>query len=144
MNDIINYIDAEKDILEQLIKIDNEKMFDTMTYDEFFKNCMVVLSKSKNIESEKNILFVTEGNPILTLNILNNVVNVDKEVVIFLNQGYQGLNKWLYDRYKNITGNIKHSIDLGSNYNKYIGKDYKVVPLGEKAFRDEVLRDFYE
>ncbi len=144
MNDIINYIDAEKDILEQLIKIDNEKMFDTMTYDEFFENCMVVLSKSKNIESEKNILFVTEGNPILTLNILNNVVNVDKEVVIFLNQGYQGLNKWLYDRYINITGNIKHSIDLGSNYNKYIGKGYKVVPLGEKAFRDEVLRDFYE
>lgn len=144
MNDIINYIDAEKDILEQLIKIDNEKMFDTMTYDEFFKNCMVVLSKNKNIESEKNILFVTEGNPILTLNILNNVVNVDKEVVIFLNQGYQGLNKWLYDRYINITGNIKHSIDLGSNYNKYIGKDYKVVPLGEKNFRDEVLRDFYE
>lgn len=144
MNDIINYIDAEKDILEQLIKIDNEKMFDTMTYDEFFKNCMVVLSKNKNIESEKNILFVTEGNPILTLNILNNVVNVDKEVVIFLNQGYQGLNKWLYDRYINITGNIKHSIDLGSNYNKYIGKDYKVVPLGEKDFRDEVLRDFYE
>lgn len=144
MEEIIDFIINEKDILMELIKIDNQIMYQNMTYDMFLNKAMEVIGKRKYIETDKKLLFITEGNPILTLNILNNIVMVDKEVVLFVNQSYQGLNRWLFDKYLKITGNVKHTIDFGINYNKYIGRDYKVVSIGEKEFREEVFRDFYE
>jgi len=145
MDELINYMIGEKDVIEQLIDIDNDKMMDNISYNEFLKNCVNIIKNSKKIElSDKKVLFVTEGSPYLTLQILGNIWNNDKEVVIFINEGYIGLNRWLIERYYVVGGSKKHKIDININYNKYINTDYKVIPVGEESMRNAVLGDFYE
>ena len=42
-----------------------------------------------------------------------------------------------------MTGNDRVILDTDFNYNKYIDKGYKVVPIGEDGLVDQVLEDFY-
>lgn len=145
MDELINYIISEKDIIEQLIEIDNDKMMDNISYEEFLKNCVGIIEKNKMMElKDEKILFVTEGSPYLTLQILSNIWGSEKEVVIFINEGYLGLNRWLMERYYEIGGNKNHKLDINVNYNKYINKEYKVIPIGEDAMKEAVIKDFYE
>ena len=43
-----------------------------------------------------------------------------------------------------IVGNGNVELDVGINYNDYIGKEYKVIPVGENGLIDQVMEDFYE
>lgn len=144
MNDLVYLIDDEKEIIEQLIEIDNDKMSSNLNYDLFFKEAIKIINNTDKISGNQKILFVTEGDPLISLRILCSIVDVKEEVILFINQGFIGLNKWLIDRYVQLTGNSLHMIDFGKNYNKYIKMNYKVIPIGEDNFRKVVLGDFYE
>ena len=142
MNELINAMISEKDILEQLITIDNKKMSESMNYDTLLNQSIEIVKTSDALNSDTNMLFLTDGNPLLTLYILKAIHSSSYKVIIFINQGYMALNKWLIERYHDLANNENHSIDFSINYNKYIGTDYKVIPLGEKEFTDAVLADF--
>ena len=45
---------------------------------------------------------------------------------------------------KTLVGNDNIELDVSINYNNYINKDYKVVPIGEDGLTNQVLEDFYE
>jgi hypothetical protein len=87
-------------------------------------------------------VFVTEGDVLLTLDILRRF-NTDKHVIIFINQNNVAMNKWLISKYNEITGNTNIMLDEGINYNKYIDKGFKIIPLGEEGLIDQVMEDFY-
>ena len=90
------------------------------------------------------MLFITEGDYELTIGILSKIENMECKVVIFINQNYIALNKWLISKYHELTGNMQHIIDFGDNYNAYIGKDYNVIPVGSDDYKKIVWDDFCE
>ena len=91
---------------------------------------------------DQDIVFVTEGDVLITLQLLLKM-GVGATRVIFINQGFVGMNKWLVTKYIEITGDNDVILDTDINYNKYIDKGYKVVPIGEDGLVDQVLEDFY-
>lgn len=144
MYKILDIMDSEKEVLEQLIEIDNKVMNDKLTYKDILKKTMKALKEKKELKVDKDMLFITEGDYELTIGILSKIENMKCKVVIFINQNYIALNKWLISKYHELTGNMQHIIDFGDNYNAYIGKDYNVIPVGSDDYKKIVWDDFCE
>lgn len=144
MNEILEYLSIEEQKVEELIEIDNDIMNTKYSFNDYYN----AIESRFNIEIEQidikeNTVFITEGDVILTLDILRRF-NTDKKIVIFVNQSYLGMNKWLMSKYYEITGNNNIILDEGINYNKYIDKGFKIIPLGEDGLIDQVMEDFYD
>ena len=143
MNELMVKLLEEKDIVEELIKIDNEVMNTSYDYDYYTTLFSYVLEQGMvNKIIDQDIVFVTEGDVLITLQLLLKM-GVGATRVIFINQGFVGMNKWLVTKYIEITGDNDVMLDTDINYNKYIDKGYKVVPIGEDGLVDQVLEDFY-
>lgn len=143
MNELMVKLLEEKDIVEELIKIDNEVMNTSYDYDYYTTLFSYVLEQDMvNKIIDQDIVFVTEGDVLITLQLLLKM-GVGATRVIFINQGFVGMNKWLVTKYIEITGDNDVILDTDVNYNKYIDKGYKVVPIGEDGLVDQVLEDFY-
>ncbi|MBE6145544.1 MAG: hypothetical protein E7171_02870 [Firmicutes bacterium] len=143
MNELMVKLLEEKDIVEELIKIDNEVMNTSYDYDYYTTLFSYVLEQGMvNKIIDQDIVFVTEGDVLITLQLLLKM-GVGATRVIFINQGFVGMNKWLVTKYIEITGDNDVILDTDINYNKYIDKGYKVVPIGEDGLVDQVLEDFY-
>ena len=122
----------------------NKVMNDKLTYKDILKKTMKALKEKKELKVDKDMLFITEGDYELTIGILSKIENMECKVVIFINQNYIALNKWLISKYHELTGNTQHIIDFGDNYNAYIGKDYNVIPVGSDDYKKIVWDDFCE
>lgn len=145
MKELLDNLLFEKEIVEQLIEIDNDKMNTNYNFNNYYDAInSLVSSDNKELLINNNSLFITEGNPLLTLNILLRVKSTSYKVVIFVNQGFVGMNKWLINQFYKIVGNGNVELNVGINYNDYIDKKYKVIPLGEDGLTNQVMEDFYE
>lgn len=145
MKELLDNLLFEKEIVEQLIEIDNDKMNTNYNFNNYYDSInSLVSSDNKDLLINNNSLFITEGNPLLTLNILLRVKSTSYKVVIFVNQGFVGMNKWLINQFYKIVGNGNVELNVGINYNDYIDKKYKVIPLGEDGLTNQVMEDFYE
>lgn len=143
MNELMIKLLEEKDIVEELIKIDNEVMNTNYDYDYYTELFSFVLEQEmENRFVDQGVVFVTEGDVFTTLELLLKM-GVGATRVIFINQGFVGMNKWLVSKYSEITGDNEVILDTDVNYNKYIDKGYRVIPIGEDAIVDQVLEDFY-
>ena len=144
MNELLIKLEEEKEIVEELIKIDNEVMNTTYSFNSYYELFESILNDDyyKISVVDRDTVFVTEGDVFVTLELLKRM-RVVGNVVIFINQGNVGMNKWLVTKYKEMTGNDRVMLDTDINYNKYIDKGYKVVPIGEDGLVDQVLEDFY-
>ena len=113
------------DIREELSKVENTHNLDirSLTFEDFATS---LTGEDRGRQADYNKFIETEAN-----------------VVIFINQGFVGMNKWLISKYKEITNSDMVILDTDINYNKYIDKGYKVVPIGEDAIINQVLEDFY-
>ena len=145
MDELVNLMIEEKETLEQLINIDNQAMNSSINYQEFLKKSIEIIKSNQTIEhinTEKNLLLITDGEPLLTLSILNSHIN--QESIIFVNHHYLALNKWLITRYIELTNDLNYHLDFSINYNHYIKNknNYEIIPLGENTFKEEVLNDF--
>ena len=144
MNELLNYLEDEKAIVEELIEIDNDIMKTNYSYDNYYSEFQNVLNKEVNsILIDKDTIFVTEGDVFVTLDILRRINSLNK-IVVYINQGYVGMNKWLISKYYDTTGNDNVVLDVSINYNKYIDKGYRVIPLGEESLVEQVMEDFYD
>ena len=145
MKELLDNLLFEKEIVEQLIEIDNDKMNTNYNFNNYYDAInSLVSSDDKELLINNNSLFITEGNPLLTLNILLKVKSTSYKVVIFVNQGFVAMNKWLINQFYKIVGNGNVELNVGINYNDYIDKKYKVIPLGEDGLTNQVMEDFYE
>ena len=143
MNELLKNMEEEREIVEELIKIDNEVMNTSYDYDYYTTLFSYVLEQDvMNKIIDQDIVFVTEGDVLITLQLLLKM-GVGATRVIFINQGFIGMNKWLVTKYIEITGDNDVILDTDINYNKYIDKGYKVVPIGDDGLVDQVLEDFY-
>ena len=143
MNELLNIMEEEREIIEELIKIDNEIMRTNYDFDYYYQVISRALEmgfESKVIDQD--VVFVTEGDLYITMQLILKA-GVGANRVIFINQGFVGMNKWLVSKYNEITGDDTLILDTDINYNKYIDKGFKVVPIGEETLIDQVLEDFY-
>lgn len=136
MNEVLEHLSNEEKIVEELIKMDNDIMNTKYIFSDYYN----AIESGFNIEIDQislkdDTVFITEGDVILTLNILRRFKN-DKTIIIFINQSHVGMNKWLISKYYEITGNTNVILDEGINYNKYIDKGFKIIPLGEEGLID--------
>lgn len=141
--ELLNRVLVEKEIIEKLIAIDNKRNFSNITFEDFYNNLSITIDNDNVNIVDSNTLFITEGSPYLTVQILKWLINTH-EYVIYVNQGFVALNEWLVARYKKLMNNeINVTLDIDINYNKYIkNKKYKVLPLGEKELIEQVKDDF--
>ena len=144
-NEFFKVLLEDKKVLERLIEIDNKVMGVNLTFEDYYQKLKSITKKEFipwNIKEK--ILFITEGSPLITFEILNHLVNNNQECILFINQGFIGVNKWLVDRMISISGeSIKLILDTDINYNKYINrKDIKIIPLGEDNLFKCVMEDF--
>ncbi len=144
MKELLDTLLYEKETVEQLVEIDNDIMNTKYTYDGYYDGIKKLFDKDvENINLNSNSLFVTEGDVLLTLDILRRLEKTRKKVVIFINQNYVGLNKWVMKKFYEITDNYNVELDTSNNYDEYIDDGYKVIPVGEDALVSQVLEDFY-
>ena len=133
MNELINLIIEEQETLEQLIAIDNNIMNRSIHYQDFLNQSIKIINQNIKItnDTNKKRLLITDGDPLLTLAILNSQINQD--TTIFINHHYVALNKWLITRYNQLTNDINYHIDFSINYNHYIKnkKEYEIIQAGE-------------
>lgn len=145
MNELLDYLIVEKEIVEKLIEIDNDKMNSKIRFSDYYDAFSLLLKKNyKEIMINKESLFITEGNPLTTFELLMSIKETSYKTIIFINQEFVAMNKWLIDKFYKIVGNDNIELDVSINYNNYINKDYKVVPIGEDGLTNQVLEDFYE
>lgn len=140
----LDIVSFEKEVILELLKIDNRVQNTNVTYDDFYNMCSAVLMKDKvDFNLTGKVLFVTEGSPFITLEVLKNIMGTENEYVLFINRSFVGLNKWLCKKFIELTGDIiKLELDIDANYNKYLDKDYNVVTLGEDGLIKAVREDF--
>lgn len=143
-DEFLSLIKEDKDLINELLVIDNDINSSNITYNELYNAIEKMLSTDNKMLLKGDTLFVTEGNPLITIGILKNIVNYfDYKYFIYINERYIGINEYLVKTFKSLTGNsINITLDTDINYNKYIGKDINVLPIGEKELIDEVLADF--
>lgn len=135
----------DKVVFSKLIEIDNKVMRTNLTFDDYYREFWNLANrKVDSWKIEKKTLFITEGSPLLTFIILRQLINIDIECILFINQNFVGVNKWLVDRMISISGeSIKLVLDTDINYNKYIKMDdLKIVSLGEENLFYCVMEDF--
>lgn len=145
MRELLDNFIYEKELIEELINIDNDKMNKNDNYKSYYNSFINLLNDSCNsLKLENDSLFITEGNPLITLDLLRRLEKVEVKVVIYINQGFVAMNKWLINQFYKITNNYNIEIDIGINYNKYINMNYRVIPLGEEGLVNQVVEDFYE
>lgn len=142
--ELLTSIKNNKEKIYKLLNIDNSILNTNITYEDLY-NWLVVYIKNKdqkNINIIKDTLFITEGLPHLTIQILDMISSSTNENIIFINREFVAINKWLISEFKNITHkNI--ILDIDNNYNKYINSNkYQVIPIGEQALINQVKEDF--
>jgi hypothetical protein len=144
MNEILKWLEEEKEIVCELIKIDNDVMNTKYSYEYYYDLFNSILNNDmESFEINESTIFVTEGEVVFTLEILRRI-NTTHSVVIFINQGNIAMNKWLMNKYYDLTNNKNVLLDDSINYNKYISKGFKVFPVGEYEMISQTLEDFYD
>ena len=105
-----------RNILDKLFIIDNNKMESKFTSDEFLIS-LTKNTKSYFIGNKNNILIIYDGNPFITYSILNSLDNCTN-VLLFPNYSYLGVNTYLVKNYCKFNDNCRLIVD--KNYNKFI------------------------
>lgn len=141
MEEIIESLENEKETILKLIELDNKINHSNIKYNDLLE---LLLNDKVLFKIEEDSLFITEGEPEFTIAILKSIFNSENKYVLFVNQKYLGINKWLIARYNELVCFSQIYLDCGNNYNKYFKTKLKVIPLGEKVFIDEIYNDFYE
>lgn len=136
-NVIEELINNEEDILNELIKIDNNVCGTNYSIGELLKK------EHLKIKILGNTLFITEGDSNITIAILDELIaHPNNTYYLFINQRFLALNKWLIARFIELTS-IRVELILDLNYNKYINRnDIYIVPIGEKELVEQVNEDF--
>lgn len=133
LNELLN---SEEEILRELIRIDNNVCNTNYRIEDLLKK------ENLDIKIIGNTLFITEGEPNITIAILDELlVNPNNTYYLFINQRFLALNKWLIARFIELT-NIRIELISDINYNKYINRnDIYIAPIGEEALIEQVKED---
>ena len=111
---LLNILDEEKNIVEELLSIDNRVQYTNYTY-EYIYNKIYNFNKYNNKLNDKYIV-ITDGEIDTILYILFNYI--DNTIVLNVNHKTIGLYKWLITKINN-NYNKNIILDIDNNYELY-------------------------
>lgn len=127
----------EKEIIEELLYIDNNIQHTALTYDYLIKSLKNV--NECNINNDFNYIAITDGEVEAVFKVL---ISVLKLKVVFVDKRFLALNKYLVSRVNLFLDNDDIELDLTDDYRKYIGCNTSVVISGIEGFTNEVFEYF--
>lgn len=116
-NLLLENIIKNKELLDQLTIIDNQKMGVNITKDIVISSFITNNKTYEELNNKNNILIIYDGNFETTYSILNSITK-NNNVVLFPNYSYFGVNTFLIKIYNSIYSNCFLAKD--KNYNKYL------------------------
>lgn len=122
-----------QELVNNLIKIDENNVGYNISFD-YLVQFLAINKKISNYFKEDlvNNTFITEGNPISLLAILNDSIN--KNIDIFINEENVAINTWIIKTYNEFLDEynfIKPNIILKSNFDI---KTDKAIVIGSESF----------
>lgn len=136
---LLERIIDNKEILEELLVIDNERMGTNITVNVLLQK-LLFASKKYNIENQNSILIIYDGNPCITYQLLNSFTSVNN-IILYPNYSYLGINSLLVNLYDN----NKCFLSKDRNYNKYLNSQMifeQVYVVGNIEMYELIKRDF--
>lgn len=127
----------EKEIIEELLYIDNNIQHTALTYDYLIESLKNV--NECNINNDFNYIAITDGEVEAVFKVL---ISVLKLKVVFVDKRFLALNKYLVSRVNLFLDNDDIELDLTDDYRKYIGCNTSVVISGIEGFTNEVFEYF--
>ncbi len=133
---LYNKVVEEKEVIETLLAIDNQKCFSNLTYQDILI-LFSSFSSLRPISGEYN--FITSGEIKDTLNIiLNYSVNI---LNLHINRCYVAINMYLVmrcnDYFKEVGIDREIHIDIEPYLTNYVGLNNLII-VGDKIFTEEV------
>ena len=150
MNEFLKYVlfrlELEAEIIEELIKIDNEILCTNFQTTDLLNYLQENINNKKllNLELKTKSLAITEGNPIIVLQLLNDfALNIDK---LFISRSFVAMNSWLFkkvkDYYQELGKAIDIEIDIEKNYQQYLSYQGDILVIGDAEFVKGTAADF--
>lgn len=131
---LINCIIEEKDIITELLYIDNRIQYTFDNYVELIGKINDVLDESLD---DNLYNAVTDGEFESVLRVLINVPNLD---TLYVDKRYLGINKYLVSRANKYYGEEKIKLDTTNEFGKYNNSKYPVVLCGFDSFVEEMSK----
>ena len=116
-NNLLEKIIDNKELLDSLILIDNERMVTYLSKDIVVESLVNNHNKYEQLVNKNNILVIYDGSFNITYSILNSITGTNN-VILFPNYSYLGINSFLVKNYNIINPNC--TLIKDKNYNKYI------------------------
>lgn len=142
-NYLLQSLMDEKEIVEELLRVDNNVQKTNYTYEEVLRNLKKLVSPRISLEIPCN--FVTDGEPDTVYNILVRLTPYVQN--LHINRKFVAINKWLVERtkeyYKEQGIQIPLSLDVERGYDKYIEDDRAVIIYGFSEFTEGIKDIFY-
>lgn len=136
----IDIFEKDKGTIEKLLEIDNKINNSNITYDDLH-NYFLNNNKNITIPVDDDNLIITDGDPFLTIDIIKNLSFSENNNILFISNSFIGINKWLGIFLAGAFNEIL-AIDEEENYNKYINKKIRCIPVGNKYLINQVKEDF--
>lgn len=135
---LINNIIEDKNIIEELILIDNKIQFTNFTY-ELLLEALKSIKECDILENDLNLVALTDGEFNTVFRILISVPNLS---ILYVNRCSLGINKYLVRLVNDFYGYEKIKLDDTINYTKYINSENKIILSGFDTFVEELLKEF--
>ena len=127
----------EKELIEELLYIDNNIQHTALTYD-----CLIESLKNVNecsVNNDFDYIAITDGEITTVFKVLISVLRLK---IVFVDRRFLALNKYLVSRVNFFSGDENIELDVSNNYRKFIGCDTSVVISGIDGFTNEVVEQF--
>ena len=135
---LINCIIEEKELINQLLYIDNSVQYTSVNYEQLVLKLQQVNAGS-DIVFKKSVVAITDGEPETVFRALINISDLKD---IFINRTSLGINKYLVNRANAYYEEEKIKLDSSKDYRKYINYEYSIVISGFDVFVEEISKEF--
>lgn len=134
---LINCIIEEKDIINELLYIDNKIQYTHLNYEELVDKLNNV--SKINLDNDLNFVALTDGEVETVFKVL---ISVSKLDIIYVDKKSLGINKYLVSRANMFYENNNIQLDITDDYRKYLSSEYSIIISGFDTFVEELSKEF--
>lgn len=134
----MNCILEDKNLIEELLLIDNKVQYTKLTYEDLIRIINYV-NDYDILDSQFVYTAITDGEFDTVFKVL---INTPSLSTIFVNRRFLGINKYLIRLVNSFYDKEKVKLEESTNYHQYMGSDDKIILCGFDTFVDEISKEF--
>ena len=139
-------INDERKVVEELLAIDNDIQTTSLKIEDIENFIKDNISKHKffSLTLTNDVVILTEGNPLLIIQILNDFSG--RATNLFISREYVAINKWLVKKCLEYLSGlgviIDITVDIEASYNHYLDYDEEIMIVGTDSYLEGTQNDF--